>query len=438
MINFLNSKRRFRVAIVTAVFVCLLGLPTYGSQSMVGLHLAQAANASEQVRPSSRLDEVNEVLRERHIRDYNRLEEPRASDTTEVRDTKLRSYDQFLKDWPAGNPHHNDVQNLRERALDLYRQADAAKAFADNVELLLRQVDALTDVDEQIRVVNDFLDNHPAGDLPPIAIADRDRVQNKLGQLRHHSQAQKWESLKNALTARPDRYSANRDLVRDFIRENPNSPFKAQAEAQIRDIEAAWDKADYHRVQQEWLRFTTQHNPKQSDLDAIVRSLGDYRNRQDPRPAMRQAVVEWLEWYDRVSKQNTVSVFVEKAEVKRGSYLDHRWDIFRPRVVLRVRYDGRLSTNRLKVRRSEGALLAFPFKKTLSDVPNSGLIDLAVESRWGWTPGVPVDAVDPDREIKTGISIASRAVPIMHENQNIGTLYVRVENQPSLPQYRTD
>jgi hypothetical protein len=304
------------------------------------------------------------------------------------------------------------------------------------VDEVLRDVEGKTSLDSRIKTLDDFLNRDTIPPLPENARPDRDRIENRRNSLRQERERQKWEDMLNIVRGTPERFSANRDVVRAYLRENRETAFRAEAEARICSIENSWDKSEYDRLYNLLEHYQKSHDnliPTPSNVASLAKEMRAYRDRSDPAPQMKHNVDEWLQWYDRVSRSNTVCVLFEKSDIIRRSILDERWDSY---ILIRVRHSSlsRGLEDEREHKRTGDAVQRIKLNTQFDGIPHNPISNLAFEvvSRWGWTRGLP------DRVLPVSVSIVTKEAPLMHDKERTGTLYIRVNEQPTLPPYTSN
>ncbi len=368
---------------------------------------------------------------------FNELGTPRDSAPENVLNEHIAAYMKFLDEWGANSSVdaglNRDVQSRLDSTKMMIETGHEVQRIRVAIENLERFCETEPDLQKQIDAMNQFLTQNPRARAPALAVPDIERVIIRRDDALRRLDQQNWNTVLNRIRAAPERYSQNREIVRGILQSNPNTAFGRQAQEEIKRIEREWDRENYERVRNVFMKYRNSDAnrvPTPADVSILADQMREYRDRSDPPPQMKNNVNDWLKWYQRVSNAKTVAVYIDKVEIKRRSYLDHRWD---GQIMLRVCHRDlrRGLADEIEHNRTNHPMQNINLKTQLKGIPyvSTSNIQLEVISRWGWTRGTP------DRIIAPTISIVSMQVPLMQDGERTGTIYVNVDNQPSLPEY---
>ncbi len=357
--------------------------------------------------------------------DYDNLTEPMESDDEANRAQNLAAYEAFLENWPASQ-HRVEVEGFLNRARTIYKRVTEGEAFKALVETCLIQVEGERDFSKRLLLLNTFLDEQPLNKVPEIAHDQRERIVRYRDDTITAIHNAEWQALITYIEQNANQHANCIEKIDHFLGANTKSLYCEQAQSKKREIESAWDKSTYEQLRKS-LDEATRKPLATKDLIDLKRKMEEYRNRDYPAPAMKDNVHVWLRWFEPLENGTTIHVFVERVSIPQNSYLAHRWD---GSIMLRAKI-GQLTTKEVETKKGEPMAVAY-FNERLQNITYKmgDRLSVHVVSRWGWTRGLP------DRRIDVDIHPVLKQVDLMHEGKRSGTIYLRVKDQPDLPEYK--
>jgi hypothetical protein len=419
---------------------CRIFLITVGvlCASSIRLYAKDMPNVSSKRDDPTR--EAKEKIRADQKKAFDGLPMPRHSDPPAVQYKLLTAYKNYLSIWtntPVVRYADDDLNSkaalaLREAEI-VYKEARDAGEYKDEVDRLIRDIRDVADLVRRAEMLKNFLDKQPASDLPEQARAHRDSVETKRKDTVKRLEEQQWMIVMDRIKDRSMSFDDNIKAIKDFRSKNMDTPYRAQADNEIKRLETDKDRKGYERIRAvltQYQESSSNSVPTPGEVAALADRMRKYREGQSPDPKMKADVAEWLQWYDRISKAKTVSVDVASAGIDRNSYLNHRWDSW---IMLHVRHKSldRGLADEKEHKKTEDGVQTIKLDTKFENIPHDPECNLQMEivSRWSWTRG-PID-----RAVPLEFSIVSRQVPIMYEKARIGTLYINVDQQPGLRAY---
>jgi hypothetical protein len=411
---------------------------------------------------------------------YAKLQPVKENDASRERGRKLEAFEAFLLNY-TNSPHRLEVTRLLESGGLLHKDILESDKFMQEADEAIRQSGQQHDLRVRLVILDNFLSSIPA-DLSPRARPSMDKVREYRDAARKEFDDSLWNDVSETIKQAPQDYEKTIVLIDDFFKEKPeNHTEEAQSRLDMAKLDVAdhkrwqdvlagietlgqkysaiisrldeylgaeprqnkdaattrrattvatWDKHDYEALWEQWRKATENSDLSQQIMDEIRDKMTAYMQNDNFASSRRDSVRKCIEWFGRIAKNVPVTVSIERLSVWRESIFADvigNW-VFSIRLnnaeIIEKRAKKIQGIGHSDIEINQTRRVHFK-----GDQPQTFCVVSKYGPMWGFK----------DLKAEGQLTPMSRIVNLYYEDLvkiiYVGSIYVRVADQPELPAY---